>query len=289
MIFTTSFVKPNLAVYRLTANFTMTSVKRKQQDKTIFTTGNVKQKILKIENLCLTLSIHMDILKAQSNERTVSNMCIICISPKGKPQPTKATMKEMFLNNPHGAGYMFLNGDGNVEIHKGFMTFDDFYRSVKSENFTNKDVVVYHFRIQTQGGINPYMTHPFPLTKDLEMTKKLDLACSVGIAHNGIISLTSDGDKEYSDTAKFITKYLVKFITNPADLDDRQNLKAIETLCGSKLAILDTTGNVTLIGQFITEKNGIIYSNKSYKPKDFTNYGVNLFDRSTWSYGRIAK
>lgn len=215
-------------------------------------------------------------------------MCIICISPKGKPQPTKDTMKEMFLNNPHGAGYMFLNKDGNVEIHKGFMTFDEFYRNVKDEQFTKDDVVVYHFRIQTQGGINPYMTHPFPLTKNLEYTKKLDLLCSVGIAHNGIIRLTSDGDREYSDTAKFITRYLVNLIESPADLDDKKTLETIERLCGSKLAILDITGKVTLIGHFITEKDGIIYSNTSYKPERITYYDVNLFDRKTWRYGKKA-
>ena len=41
------------------------------------------------------------------------------------------------------------------------------------------------------------------------MMRSLDLTCRCGVAHNGIIHLTSDPDnKRYSDTAIFITDYL---------------------------------------------------------------------------------
>ena len=76
---------------------------------------------------------------------------------------------------------------GRVTIHKGFMSFDDFRKAVESEHFTKNDPVVYHFRISTQAGVNPSMTHPFPLTSDLVNCEALDLTCAVGIAHNGII------------------------------------------------------------------------------------------------------
>jgi len=216
-------------------------------------------------------------------------MCIIAISPKGKPQPSYETMKEMFLNNPHGSGYMFVNDDGNVEIHKGFMSFDDFYRSVKAEKFTEDDVVVYHFRISTQAGVNPQMCHPFPLSSNPTHMKKLDLVCSVGIAHNGIIPITSNKNKEFSDTALFITEYMSKMIKCRADLNDERLLRRIEGLIQSKMAILEKDGTVTLIGKFITEDDGNIYSNTSYKPKDFTYYDVNLFDRTTWHYPKNYK
>ena len=47
-------------------------------------------------------------------------MCIICVSPRKVRQPTLATIKTMFLRNPHGAGYMFAR-DGIVHISKGYM------------------------------------------------------------------------------------------------------------------------------------------------------------------------
>ena len=216
-------------------------------------------------------------------------MCIIAISPKGKPQPNYETMKEMFLNNPHGAGYMFVNDAGLVEIHKGFMDFDDFYRTVKCENFTDDDVVIYHFRISTQAGVNPQMCHPFPLSPKLEHMKKLDLTCPVGIVHNGIIPITTTKNNEYSDTALFIAKYMSDMIKTHDDLEDERTLARISQLIKSKMAILEGDGTVTLIGNFITEKDGLIYSNTTYKPKDFTYYNVNLFDKSTWHYGKNYK
>ena len=118
-------------------------------------------------------------------------MCVICASPKGVRQPTRSEIKAMFLRNPDGAGYMVAR-DGSVTIHKGFMNLDEFLNALKAEHFTAKDSVVYHFRISTQAGINPSMTHPFPLSNQREVMKALDVHCGVGIAHNGIIRLTSD-------------------------------------------------------------------------------------------------
>ena len=85
-------------------------------------------------------------------------MCVICASPKGVRQPTRSEIKAMFLRNPDGAGYMVAR-DGSVTIHKGFMNLDEFLNALKAEHFTAKDSVVYHFRISTQAGINPGMTH----------------------------------------------------------------------------------------------------------------------------------
>ena len=78
-------------------------------------------------------------------------MCIICVSRSGVRQPGEATIRAMFLNNPHGAGYMFAR-DGWVTIHKGFMDLDDYLRAIREEHFTVSDNVVYHFRISTQDG-----------------------------------------------------------------------------------------------------------------------------------------
>ena len=192
-------------------------------------------------------------------------MCIICASPAGVRQPSRKTIETMFSNNPHGAGYMYAR-DGKVTIHKGFMDCDDFLHAIKSEHFTAKDSVVYHFRISTQAGVNPQMTHPFPLSNRLEYMKALDVECGFGIAHNGVIHLTTDkNEKEYSDTALFITGYLSRMIHGSEDIKDRSYLDYIKALIHSKMAILDGNGYIATIGDFINN-HGLLFSNISYIP-----------------------
>lgn len=195
-------------------------------------------------------------------------MCIICVSPMKIKQPTFQTIRTMFEQNPHGAGYMYAR-NGRVTIHKGFMYVDDYLDALRKEHFTAKDPVVYHFRISTQAGVNPQMTHPFPLSNQRAHMKALDVECSCGIAHNGIIRLTTDPkNKEYSDTALFITDYLFDILRTPDDLKNPQVLRLIHRLAGSKLAILDASGYIATVGGFINEK-GILYSNTSYAGNRF--------------------
>lgn len=191
-------------------------------------------------------------------------MCVICASPRGVRQPTRSEIKAMFMRNPDGAGYMAARG-GIVTIHKGFMSLDELLNALRQEHFTAKDSVVYHFRISTQAGVNPGMTHPFPLSNQREVMKALDVRCGVGIAHNGIIQLTSDPDEhEYSDTAIFIADYLSQIIDTPSDLHDPNVLETIRCLIGSKMAILDGSGYIATVGQFFNER-GLLYSNLHHR------------------------
>ena len=190
-------------------------------------------------------------------------MCVICVSLSGVKQPTESVLRIMFNRNPDGAGYMMAR-DGKVYIHKGFMDFESFREAVRLEHFTAADSVVYHFRISTQAGVNPEMTHPFPLSNQPRRMLALDVTCRCGIAHNGIIQLTSDPtNTQYSDTAVFITDYLAHIIRKPADLRNQQLLDRIYTLARSKFAIMDASGHVATVGEFINE-NGLLYSNHSY-------------------------
>lgn len=192
-------------------------------------------------------------------------MCIICASPANAKQPTIKTIRAMFQNNRHGAGYMYAR-DGKVYIHKGYMNIEEYLAAIRAENFTAEDSVVYHFRISTQAGVNPEMTHPFPLSNRLPDMRALDLECQCGIAHNGIIRLTTDPtNTRYSDTALFITRYLAEIIRRPSDLHNQDVLDFVYRLAGSKFAILDSSGHIATVGEFIDE-DGILYSNYSYYP-----------------------
>ena len=191
-------------------------------------------------------------------------MCIICVSKSGVRQPSDITLRAMFRRNPHGAGYMYAR-DGKVTIHKGFMNIEDFLAAVHAEQFTPQDSVVYHFRISTQAGVNAAMTHPFPLSNQPRMMRALDLTCRCGIAHNGIIRLTSDPDnKRYSDTAIFITDYLSQYILRPSDLHRDELLNAIGRLIQSKMAILDDSGYIATVGAFINDRE-LLFSNMYHR------------------------
>lgn len=205
-------------------------------------------------------------------------MCIIAVSKKGVRQPSLDQLRNMYTNNPDGAGYMFAK-DGKVHIHKGFMTWEDFERAVKAENFTKDDPVVYHFRISTQAGVNPQMTHPFPLTEELELCEALDLKCPVGMAHNGIISMTSfQKETRFSDTAYFISWYMTRLIRNEDDIYDESVKDMIEILTNSKWAIMDgINGNIVTVGKFQNVK-GLLFSNSSYS-KDYKKYKLPTVSR----------
>lgn len=202
-------------------------------------------------------------------------MCVIAVSERGVKQPDWNQLKNMFQHNPHGAGYMYARKNW-VTIHKGFMCWEDFERAVKAENFTADDPVVYHFRISTQAGICPEMTHPFPLTSTIVNCRKLDLRCHVGVAHNGIIRMTSDyRETRYSDTALFIAKYMTKLIRKPEDITDKAVIEMIENLTNSKWAIMENTGKIVTVGHFISEK-GLLFSNGSYKASEGYSLPCNL-------------
>ena len=190
-------------------------------------------------------------------------MCIICVSKSGVRQPTVTELNTMFRNNPDGAGYMVAR-HGMVSISKGYMDFGEFLNAVRREHFTERDSVVYHFRISTQAGVNPEMTHPFPLSNRLERMEKLDTTCRIGVAHNGVIRLTADPDnRRYSDTALFITQYLRVLIQRREDLRDRRVLATVWNLAQSKFAIMDGGGYVATVGEFLNQ-DGLLFSNASY-------------------------
>lgn len=190
-------------------------------------------------------------------------MCIICVKNKGINLPSKKLLKSMFISNPDGAGFMYTK-DGNVYIEKGFMEFEDLEKALNIHNFTKDDVIVYHFRISTQGGVRPELSHPYPLTKYWEKCLSLDLMCKCGIVHNGIIRMTSDyKETRFNDTIKFITEYLIKLVRNSDDLKNANVLEMIEHLTNSKWALLDGSGTVATIGNFINDK-GLLFSNSSY-------------------------
>lgn len=192
-------------------------------------------------------------------------MCVICVSGKGARQPSKKEITNMFTNNYHGAGYMYCR-DGHIEVKKGFDNLADYLDSLELERFTAEDVVVYHFRIATQAR-RFAMTQPFPLTDNVKKLEAWDSRAAFGVAHNGIIKLTSNGNPVLSDTALYIKDYLVPRIKKEADIPGLLDTIAEETP-GSKIAILSGSGNYYLTGKWIYD-DGLLFSNDSYEERAY--------------------
>lgn len=213
-------------------------------------------------------------------------MCIIVAKKKGVSVPTFETLKNCFDRNSDGAGFMYLNPKTNkVQIYKGFMEFEDLKEKldkVYNELGETKDIpFVYHFRIGTSGGNLPENTHPYPLGKNIDNFKKLDFECEIGVAHNGVISdyaPKGENKRKMNDTQLYIYKKMYKYLFHDKYKTDKIKNK-ISKETGSKFAILDTTGDIQLVGSFI-EDNGIMYSNGSYIKYDF-----NWLDDYNRSYG----
>ena len=196
-------------------------------------------------------------------------MCVICVSGKGIQQPSEKTILTMFNNNNHGAGYMFARR-GRVHIHKGYDNLQDYLQAIKDEKFGPEDVVVYHFRIATQAR-RYQMTQPFPLTDEEAMLSAWDSVSRFGVAHNGVIYKTSNGDKLYSDTAIYIRDYLAPEIREEADIPPMLD-QIEEDTHPSRIAILSGSGRFYLTGKWIYDR-GLLFSNESYLDI-FSRYGV---------------
>lgn len=206
-------------------------------------------------------------------------MCVIMSKPANIAFPEESILKNCWDNNPDMGGFMYaLNGC--VHIRKGFETWESFINALNETRRKTGDNIAYvcHFRISTQG-FDRACCQPFPLSSKMKNLKLLKCKTNIGVAHNGIIDLTSDGGKDYSDTMKFITDYLVNIIRGFDWHKDNRNIKLIENLIeGSRLAILDKTGFCKLLGKGWIEDNGVSYSNSSYSNKRYYKKYDTLWD-----------
>lgn len=223
-------------------------------------------------------------------------MCIIVCKPAGVKLPNKEILEECFSRNNDGAGFMFLDKN-KVRIERGYFTFADFYKDVK--HYAKLDIpCVMHFRIGTHGSKSADNTHPFAISDNDMFLKNQRCYTNIGVAHNGIISLTSTSSyyntDNTSDTYKFVKEYLSLIIENHKFYEDSCTIKLIERLIGvnNKLAFLTKDGHIERIGEFI-EDNGIYYSNSSYKPVQ-TNFLISRHNAHSdigydWEFFRLDK
>lgn len=189
-------------------------------------------------------------------------MCIIVAKPKGVAMPNETTLYNCFINNPDGAGFMIATGK-TVKIRKGFMTFDAFIDALESEGDLTDRAAVIHFRIATHGKVTGSNCHPFPVSHDMRKLRKLECSDTLAVAHNGVIpNMTTN--KKTSDTMAYVSSILAPLRKlNSSLIYSTPALEIIENTLHSKMALLDATGELVTIGEFI-ENGGVLYSNSTF-------------------------
>ena len=219
-------------------------------------------------------------------------MCVIVVKPNGVDMPSKEVLRNCFVRNSDGSGYMFIEDD-QVHIKKGYMTFPEFYENVIADYERmggKKACFVMHFRIGTMGSNSKELTHPYPVSKNLDELKLTETFTRIGMAHNGIISLTSnrgDNKVDRNDTMAYITDYISLFMKTEEDFKDEDKMKVLKNLLGSgnKLAFL-MKDSLYMVGEFTADKDtGCYFSNMYWKPYQYSNYYNRYNDWDDYEYG----
>ena len=193
-------------------------------------------------------------------------MCLIIIKPPNMDFPEEPLLKYSFLLNPDGVGFAY-DYNSQVYITKGYMTFATFikdYNQIINDTPDLKNhTMIIHFRRASRGKVKPELTHPFPITQDMEILTQTSLATDFAVFHNGTIKMLDKDVKKSkglkSDTLLFVQNYLSKIATNQGWFSNISNKQLIELLVGdSRIAILSPQGYLT-IGQF-HKHNGLLFS-----------------------------
>jgi hypothetical protein len=165
-------------------------------------------------------------------------MCLMFAMPDGQ-RVNRAALEKAWNLNHDGAGFMYAS-KGRVVIHKGFFTFEDFWKAyvqhlVKGRG--RKGAAVVHFRFATHGLKDKVNCHPHRINDRL------------AFAHNGIIRIDTPNPAR-SDTLEFRDRYL-------SDLPDGwlENQAICDLVgaraAGSKLAFIDGRGRLTIINEHL--------------------------------------
>jgi glutamine phosphoribosylpyrophosphate amidotransferase len=182
-------------------------------------------------------------------------MCVAIAIPPGK-EFSYNTAKNCFDRNRDGAGFAFNNLEtGKVEIHKGYFTLKDFWKSfIQYRMRYHQSSFMAHFRISTHGKVDEPNCHPFHVYEDE----------TLAFCHNGIISAMPK-DEEKNDSRVFMEIVLQQL---PRGFQDNFAMQVLlhMAVTSSKLLFLDNTGRFSFVNKKDGETSkGVWYSNTSYK------------------------
>ena len=187
-------------------------------------------------------------------------MCVIAYKSRGA-HLSDNMVRAMFDANPHGAGFMYAK-DGRVHFEKGFFNVEALLRRYHACVSDDMPAVV-HCRITTHGATCPQLCHPFPIVQRHAKEFKQTGEAFLCMAHNGIIPERSwwwfaNPNGKDSDTSAYARKLWLEGLR--ALTTARQAREIEREIGGSRLAFMDGSGNVELLGHW-EKVAGVWFSN----------------------------
>lgn len=207
-------------------------------------------------------------------------MCVIAFSPRGTDIPTEQQIKQMWNHNPDGAGYAYVNSEGKVVYHKGFMKVGDLLKELEApERFKNTNFAI-HFRIGTSGENDKKTCHPFPISTDFGELRKTNGKTDSVLFHNGILSDGGLANPLASDTQDFVIAMAP--LLQKYNRSKTRDYFIGELTKGSRLLILYKNNAFKMFGDW--HKDGDIWvSNLNYK-NDYSWYGSGYYGWHNYMY-----
>jgi len=215
-------------------------------------------------------------------------MCIILHNPDGRPL-NKKNLRTAYENNPHGHGFMWVEG-GQLNVVKGIAKdFDEtWYLATQLTGFA----YTLHLRWRTTGIISKSNCHPF------EILNKEQDGLDFSMVHNGTI-FEIPRDPKKSDTQIFSENLRKKILDK--DPEYKLNyINKIEKKIGkhNKMVFMTSDNRTFFINKHLGKMiDGIWHSNtysleKGYRdkviePKKMPMFGESIdFVRGRWVHKR---
>jgi hypothetical protein len=194
-------------------------------------------------------------------------MCVIAYKPRGIKVMDKTVLESCWNSNSDGAGMAWYDHEAQMwQVRKGYMTWKKFWKAYKSQNFTDDDIVVCHFRISTSGLKDGGNTHPFPVIEDCVAMREMSYACDSILFHNGVVGR---GEGDFSDTMIHIRDYIAP-IVDKLGTHEKMPLIFTKLLEGASRWILTKGDKLWRFGNTWHDENGWLFSNLTFKPSTYT-------------------
>ena len=133
-------------------------------------------------------------------------MCMIICKEIDIKLPTPEIIQACTLTNRDGIGIAWNDGE-TVRIKKDFETTETFIEWLP-DNLKEGQSAFIHFRQAAHGLCGSGNRRPFPISKNQERLREVNLTCDLAVAHNGVF--IKKYHKLLSDTQLFIMQILAQ-------------------------------------------------------------------------------
>jgi hypothetical protein len=189
-------------------------------------------------------------------------MCIIYAVPEDvvrvHGKVSRKLLEEAWAINPDGAGIAWADGK-EVHWRKGFMRLKDFVEFYYEGTPSPIGSHVMHFRLASAGGDDQSFTHPFPVSTEFRDLYKLSGSTTKAVLfHNGTVpDFGTPGVMSDSQEIALL-------------IANKKKTGLAAAIAPGRLAILEPSGQISYVGEWVSSSTGIMASNKGGSPAELS-------------------